>query len=328
MNITAAILYGGIGREHDVSVMGFSYMSELVNSIGFKVLPIYIAKDGYMYLSERSGISEPVSMVRNGFMTRDSFIPADVAIPLLHGDGGEDGVIQGALEHLSVPYIGADCITSAVCLDKHYTKCIARRLGIPTANWLSFSKKDSTGYALSASESRLNYPMFIKPRRLGSSFGIHAVMDRDAFSAAYEDAQDSGDGTVIVEEMIQDKREIEVAFFGTDHTSVISMPGEIFCKGTYGYGEKYGGNIKTSAAASTDRHTSALITEYSNLLAADLGLRHLGRIDYFLSGEKIYFNEVNTFPGFTRDSLYPRLLRSSGIEPRDAIESFILDAIG
>ena len=313
------LLYGGKSSEHDVSVMGYEYVNLLLRDTEFSVIPVYIDREGEWRSNGRC-----VYLSLCGALTiNGNGIKIDAAIPLLHGEGGEDGRIQSVLEAAGIPYIGADTTASAVSIDKFYTKSVASALGIPTARSVIFSGPTDTGTAYRTCLNKLGQTFFIKPRRLGSSVGAHPVYTETDFYTHFPLATEKGDNLVIVEELIKDKREIECAYLGVGADTFISEPGEVLIDGFYGYSEKYGGATATSPIADIDRDTADRIKEYARLLVGALSLRHLARIDFFLSGGRILFNEVNTFPGFTRESLYPKMLEASGIHPRDALVSIL-----
>lgn len=329
MNKTVALIYGGAGREHDVSVDGYAYVKSLLDKRAYTVFSVYIDRDGTWRVPEipDASIIFLKKTPHGGYLCCDNLdIKIDVAIPLLHGDAGESGEVQGLLECAGIKYIGADVVTGAVCIDKHYTKCVTERLGIPTAKWLSFSEKCDTDKALRLCEEKIGFPMFIKPRRLGSSIGACAANRPEEFEQAFTLAMDVGTNKVIVEELITDKRELECAFYQACGMTIITHPSEILLHGFYGYNEKYSGDTPTSVFANIDDYLAKRIREYSELIAAELKLRHLARIDFFIKGNDILFNEVNTFPGFTPTSMYPRMLEKAGIKPEDALYNFIEDA--
>ena len=329
MRKTIALLYGGAPGEHEVSVMGYEYLSELLKNTEYEILPVYIGKDGTWSLRTESGLTRvyPVGKRGGGLDTGCDFIKIDAAIPLLHGKGGEDGKVQGALECAGIPYVGADACTSALCIDKAYTKAVALSLGIPTLKGVSPRRYESTEEALKTTKRKLGFPIFIKPRRLGSSVGACPVYDEDEFLLRYPVASELGDGLVLIEELLSEKRELECAFIELDGKRIITPPGEILIDGFYGYDEKYGGKTHTQARADVYEKTANTINGYAKALADAICLRHLARIDFFLSGGKVYFNEINTFPGFTRESLYPKMLERYGVNPKDAMLSFIEDAL-
>ena len=325
-----ALVYGGASKEHDVSVMGYEYLSVLLSDTEYEILPVYVGKDGEWNIRIK-GKDTPAYPTRKGggsLYTGYGFIKIDGAIPLLHGDGGEDGAVQGAFEVTGIPYVGARVCASAVCLDKSFTKTVARSLGIPTLDDVVFSKKTDTEEALRLCQEKLGFPMFIKPRRLGSSVGAFPLRTEDDFRLHFAEAMSLGDNLVLVERMLDSKRELECAFIEMDGKRIITPPGEILVDGFYGWGEKYGGKTRVTPRAEVDVEISARIQGYAEMLADNLSLRHLARIDFFLVGTDVYFNEINTFPGFTHESLYPRMLEANGIDPKRAILSFIGDALG
>ena len=313
------LLFGGKSSEHDVSVMGYGYMTSLLKDTDYNVIAVYIDREGVWHLGGADGPLVGLCLSEGAIALEGDKVRIDAAIPLLHGEGGEDGRIQSLLEAADIPYVGADTVTSAVATDKTYTKSVAASLGIPTARAVSFSRPTDTAAAYKTCLETLGLPMFIKPRRLGSSVGAHPVYTESDFYTYFPLAMQKGEGLVMVEELIEDKREIECAYFCAGGKELICEPGEILIDGFYGYKEKYGGSTVLSPIADIGRDTQSRIKEYARMLADALCLRHLARIDFFLSGSKILFNEVNTFPGFTRDSLYPKMLEASGIHPRDAL---------
>ena len=326
-----ALLYGGESAEHDVSINGSIYLKRLLEKTEHEILPIYINREGRWELKTDNASYEVFPCPSDGGALRllsGECITIDAAIPLLHGRGGESGEIQGLLHTAGIPFVGADIMTGAVCLDKHYTKCIAQNHGIPVAKWVAFSEKNDTGAALELCKRQIGFPMFIKPRRLGSSVGAYPVHDDKEFYECFPKAMEAGENLVIVEELFEKKRELECAFYQVGGTVKISHPGEILTDGFYGYEEKYKKQTKTLKRAEITESVRKEIKEYNLLLSKVCSLRHLARIDYFLTKRGVIFNEINTFPGFTEQSLYPKLLLEAGIEPRDAILAFIEDVIG
>lgn len=322
MNKQILLLFGGRSSEHEVSVMGYEYVQALLNDTNYDVTPVYIDRAGEWHIKNADG--DKARLSKGALLTADGAeMRIDAAIPLLHGEGGEDGRIQSLLEAAGIPYVGADTVTSAVAIDKFYTKSVAESLGIPTVRAVSFSRPTDTDSAYRICLDMLGLPMFIKPRRLGSSVGAHPVYTEADFYTCFPLAMQKGEGLVLVEELVRDKREIECAFFSAGGKTLISEPGEVLIDGFYGYSEKYGGKTKLSPIADVGRDVSDKVRAYAELLSKALCLRHLARIDFFLSDGEVLFNEVNTFPGFTRESLYPRMLEASGIHPRDALVSFL-----
>ena len=329
MNKRIALLYGGADSEHDVSYMGYEYVSELLNDSKYEILPVYITRGGtWTVKAEGRDTAVYPSRENGGCLATDcGCIRIDAAIPLLHGRGGEDGSVQGALECARIPYVGADVCTSALCLDKTYAKAVAESIGIPTVPSVSPKRYEEADVALKAALKKLNFPLFIKPRRLGSSVGAYPIKNEGDFLEYYKKASEIGEGLVIIEECLTDKRELECAYVEIGGKKTVTPPGEILIDGFYGYSEKYGGKTHTLPRSPLKADTADTLVDYGERLAEAMMLRHLGRIDFFLSGDKIYFNEINTFPGFTKESLYPKMLENCGISPKDAILSFIEDAL-
>ncbi len=324
-----ALIYGGTSSEHNVSIRGYEYIKELLKDSDYEILSVYIdrAGDWFVRLKGADIPAYPTRKMGGSLYTGYGFFKIDAAIPLLHGDGGEDGCVQGALEIAGVPYVGARVCASAICLDKTYTKTVAESLGIPTVSSVSFSRPTNTDEALAKCREILGFPMFIKARRLGSSVGVYPARNGEEFKNAFEQAMSDGKNLVLVEKLISKKRELECAFCEWRGERIITPPGEILVDGFYGYNEKYSGQTRTMARSAVGEEVQKEIQKYSHTLADALELRHLARIDYFLTDEGILFNEINTFPGFTDESLYPKMLLEYGIDPARAIISFVEDAL-
>lgn len=323
-----ALLYGGKSAEHEVSVNGYAYVKALLEKNGDEVVPVYITDTGKWTAFDCDVFPIPKGAGEKGSLQISTDrVQIDAAIPLLHGDGGESGEVQGLLTAAKIPYVGADVITSAICLDKHYAKCVAQNLGIPVTKWVSFCEKTDTDTALTLCKEKIGFPMFIKPRRLGSSVGAYPILCENDFRKCFKRAMEQGSDLVIVEELLDKKRELECAFYSALGTTVISPPGEVLIDGFYGYDEKYNKATVTVTEANIPADVAEKIREHNERLARVFSLRHLARIDYFLSEKGLAFNEINTFPGFTEHSLYPKLLSRMGIEPRRAIAAFVEDAV-
>ena len=323
-----ALIYGGRGLEHSVSVAGAKNLISLIDGERYDTLPVLISKSGELSLSspftdKNSGVS--VYPVRQngcgGLMTDEGeFHSLDCAFPLLHGDFGEDGTVQGLLSSLGIAFVGCDTRASAICLDKAVTKSVAESLGIPTVKW-SLVTDASRPF-----ERRL--PAFIKPDCLGSSFGAGSAESAEQFDALFKSTYELGCGRVLVEELKSPLRELECAFFEAQGERVFTTAGEIICDGFYSYERKYSPvGAKTSSRADVSASDAMKMREYSEALCSFIGVRHLARIDFFLSDGIIYLNEINTMPGMTETSLYFKLLAETGISPRVAVNRLLSDAI-
>ena len=308
--IRVALIYGGRGRESEVSVRGKCHVLPLIDKDKYEIIPIFIDKDGRWLLDGRE-----VYLHKGGFFSIESgeMTRVDCAIPLLHGDFGEDGCVQGALECACIPYVGCDVSAGAVCRNKAFVKAIARHLGLPTLPFVLILRDEGVDYALRRAEESFSYPRFIKPTSLGSSVGVGAANSRRQLISALTVAFTLSD-RVIVEPCLTDKRELECGYFSTKSKELFTNPGEILYNGLYGYEEKYSsGDVGLAIRADISDRQAESIREYSRRLVRALGVRDLSRVDFFLSGEEIYFNEINTMPGFTDGSLYAKMIEACGI---------------
>lgn len=329
-----ALICGGAGAEHDVSLLGAKNVEGLIDSQKYIILRVKIQKNGEWVIVDEKGErpTYPVMLEgKRGFLDGEKIVSVHCAFPLLHGDFGEDGRVQGALECAGIPYVGCAVTAGAVTSDKIYTKIIAESIGIPTVRWIARQEKrhaPDIASAMEEAESRIGYPMFIKPSGLGSSVGASACLCRDEFASAYAEAANRGDGRVLIEEFISERRELECACLITDGKTLLTPPGEISVRGCYSFEEKYSQNSHASLTitAEISPQIHRLIHKYSGLLAEALGLRDIARIDFFLENGKLYFNEINTMPGFTEGSLYVRLIEKAGISPTELFSRLIDEA--
>lgn len=341
MKKTVALIFGGEGYEHEISLKSAASLSKMIDRKRYSVLFVGISKKGdwYIYNGTEDKIDSgewlfdknlltPTFPVKirdvSGFLQDGCVIPVSAAIPCLHGDFGEDGVIQGALRSAHIAFVGEDVYSSAVTSDKSYTKLIAEKLLIPTAKWILTTDEDCAG-AKERAEKTVGYPMFIKPARLGSSYGASPVYTEDGFENAFNNAK-SYEKRLIIEEFIPADYELECAVLNTDKRYVLPF-GRILSHGSfYDFSSKYKGenSPKTEAKSNADREVEQKIREYAEQLADFIGIRHLSRIDFFVTEEKkIYFNEINAFPGMTQTSLYPVLTELSGLSKGDFINLLI-----
>ena len=319
-----ALIYGGRGAEHDVSLAGAEYVMSVLDGNKYDILPILIERDGRWLLY--GGEVYPIRFGgSSGLYNGDRILPIDCAIPLLHGEYGEDGRIQGALDTAGIPYVGCDTVAGGVCMDKGLTRAIARAHGIPTAQGVTLPRHATLDDVRAAVES-IGYPIFIKPTRQGSSIGASAVWEDDELPSAFTRAAIYG--AVLIEELVTDKRELEVGVLAHRGRHTVSPTGEVLCHGFYDYRKKYGSATKTICPADIDDRTAEKIQKYTLTLCTAIGIRGTARIDFFLSGGRLLFNEINTMPGFTRDSLYPELMRAAGIPTPRLFDLLIEDTVG
>ncbi len=328
-----AVLFGGRGYERDISLLSAGNFIKAAARQGFGIMPVYIDERGafYIYSGDMNEIGEgfpsedeallptfPMKIAdKCGFYTESGIISVRLCVPVLHGDFGEDGKIQGLLASADIPFAGCDTFSGAVSADKAYTKAIAAAAGIPVLKSTVYSEvMGSMEECRLRAEKMLGYPMFIKPARLGSSVGASLVLEAKDFLPALEFALSFSE-KVLIEEGITDKRELESAYLSAGGLNIITPPGEAVSEAAfYDYDAKYKSDkTQIHPAADVSEGIKKKLKEYTGTLAAALDVRHMARFDYFLTADgDIYFNEVNTLPGMTGGSLYSAMLASSGID--------------
>lgn len=313
-----ALIYGGEGKEKGVSKRSAETLFSLIDREKYEVLPIFISENGGWFIAERDPFGSmptlsarptyPIRLNgRCGLLSGKEMIEIDLAIPVLHGDRGEDGTVQGALDSAHVKYIGSGTVASAVCIDKYVTKLAATALGIPCAKGILFDGEPAER-ALYIAEEKIGYPMFIKPTSLGSSIGAKRVDTKEDFYKAYARAKCYG--RVLAEELLPIKYEIECAYFSDGEREVFNPAGIIETGGeTYDFDRKYR-TKNTARVLDAPPEGAEEMTEAAKRLCHAIGVRHIGRVDFIVTKDgKIYFNEINTIPGMTKTSLYPELIK-------------------
>ena len=341
-----ALLFGGAGREHEISCLSAKNVFSLIDRRLFSVMPIGISKDGDWFLCDGEPSMEifsdkkrlkstyPVRLKgKSGFLIGDKIFEVFAAFPVLHGDLGEDGIIQGALTAAGIPFVGCKTLAGAIAADKITAKLVAKELGIPTVKALFKTDgridPQSKDALRQLAEGELGYPMFIKPSGLGSSIGASAVFKKEEFNKAYECASRSGDGRVLIEKMLTDKRELECAYMKAGALPLVAEPAEISAEGGfYSFSEKYSllSRATLTKKANLPPKIKEKICAYTARLADCIGCCGLSRVDFFLVGEDIYFNEINTMPGMTDKSLWLSIIESCGIPKNEIITRLILSA--
>ncbi len=332
--ITVALLFGGKSNEHEVSCRSAATILVALQAAGYRVLPIGITQSGgyYLYQGEAAQLGSaawedspdliPLWFGANGnMMTEDGRIfHPHVAFPLLHGQYGEDGKIQGFLESLGIPYIGCDISASLFAWDKVVAKKTAADMGIPTLPWVETSRVGAETVIL----KNLSFPIFIKPVVSGSSVGAGRADTTTELTHILNIAAETAPR--IMAEPCFSGREIEVAIL-SDGEAVVSRVGEIAPNNTfYDYDTKY----RTDTAriyipARIPDRIAAQARDYALRIFHALGCRHLARVDFFATDELIFFNEINTMPGFTSASMYPCLMEDNGI-PLETLVKRLVEA--
>lgn len=350
--IRVGVLFGGKSAEHEVSLESARNVVEAIDKEKYDVVLIGIDRAGKWHLSapsrllvEAAGSTLPaltagdadvgVTLVPQdtggAHLVRSSdhrrLEALDVVFPVLHGPFGEDGTIQGMLKLADVPFVGAGVLGSAVAMDKDVMKRLLREAGVPTPDFLAFSRPGAE-VDFDAVVTRLGLPVYVKPANLGSSVGVSRVDGREAFPGALELAFQY-DHKILIE-ADADGREIEVSVLGNDDP-VVSVPGEVIPHHDfYTYEAKYidengaGLAIPADLPEATVRRVQGLAIRAFKVLCCE----GMARVDCFVRGEDdVLINEINTIPGFTRISMYPKLWEASGISYTELVDRLIQLAI-
>lgn len=345
--LSVCVLFGGMSPEHEVSLRSAEFVLNTIDRSKYNVFPVGITKQGrwllyggtdYSQLPSGTWLEHPdnrqvaISPVRGqGLLTfeDDSVVREriDVVFPVLHGENGEDGTVQGLLELAGIPYVGCRVAASAVAMDKTLTKLVADQARIRQAAWqlvYASELESQMKRILAELEERFSYPMFVKPAGTGSSVGVTKAKDRQTLEKALRFAG-RYDEKILVEEFICG-REVEVAVMGNSEP-VASICGEIDSGADfYDYDAKY--VTDTSVAyipARVSEQTAERVREAAVKVYSAVGARGLSRVDFFVTYEddEVVFNEINTLPGFTSISMYPKLFDASGIPYRELIDQLI-----
>ena len=344
MKLRVGVIYGGRSGEHEVSVVSAASIFKHLDRSRFQPVPIRIDKDGRWVLGAKEPtaisagdvaeagpvgalqVTEPTAAIGGGI---------DVIFPVLHGPYGEDGTVQGLLELANVPYVGAGVLGSALGMDKAVSKTVFAAHGLPIVPYITVTvrewekrPRDVTARVMSS----LRYPVFVKPANLGSSVGISRASSDGDLATAIREAFDY-DRKIVIESGVPNAREIECAVLGNDEPEA-SLPGEIVVThpdGFYSYEAKY-----LDPSGATPRIPADLpqeIIDRVRRLSIDafkaLDLSGMARVDFFLDGRDgtLFLNEVNTIPGFTAISMYPKMWEATGVSYSELLSRLITLAI-
>lgn len=348
--IKVGIIFGGKSAEHEVSLQSAKNVIEAIDKDKYEVVLIGMDKKGRLYLNENTNFllnsKNPRLIQLNKSNDEIALIPGtdteqiisvskqkalsqiDVIFPVLHGPYGEDGTVQGMLKLANIPFVGAGVLGSALGMDKDVMKRLLRDACIPIAKFLAFKKSNRRSINFMEVKKELDLPVFVKPANLGSSVGISKVTNKAELDNAVQEAFQY-DNKIIIEEYIEG-REIECSVLGNEEP-IVSIPGEIISNNEfYSYEAKYidenGAILDIPANLTNDIKEKAqrLSIKAFKILCCE----GMARVDLFLkeNGDLI-LNEINTIPGFTRISMYPKLWEISGISYSDLIDKLIKLAI-
>ena len=344
--LNVCVLFGGMSPEHAVSLRSAESVLNNMDSEKYNVFPVGITREGkwllfggkdyallpdgvwQSYADNRPAAISPVRGQGLLIFEEDRVTaqPIDVVFPVLHGENGEDGAMQGLLQMAGIPYVGPHVAASAVAMDKTLTKLVVDNAGVPQAAWQlvrSSELKNRMDPILENLEARFDYPMFVKPAGTGSSVGVSKAADRESLREALL-AAGAFDEKILVEEFICG-REVEVAVLGNG-SPMASICGEIDSGADfYDYDSKY--ITDTSSDYIPARISDAALEAvrgYAVRIYEILGCRGLSRVDFFVTAdERIIFNEINTLPGFTSISMYPKLWNHMGKSIPELLDDLI-----
>ena len=323
--IKLGLIYGGVSTEHEVSISSYESIVNNINKDKYDITSFYISKDGTWFT--------------DGKRTKDVFNSLkemDCVFPILHGKNGEDGNIAGMLEIIGVSYVGCKTLSSAICMDKVITKKLLEKANISVAKYMFIKKlndnfywvQDNYDYVLLDKEildlsvsTILNYPVVVKPSRSGSSVGVSVANDYLELENAINEAS-IYDEKILIEEFI-DGKELEVAVLGNNDLTVSNIGNIIPDEIVYSYNSKYKGNSKTIVLNTIEKKLESKIKNIVLTTYKVLDCSGLARVDLFLTGNEVLVNEVNTMPGFTSISMYPKLMESINISYTDLIDRLI-----
>lgn len=328
------LVYGGKSAEHDISILSaYSILKEVYYNY-YTVTPVYITREGkwlrgheitdpnHIKSSQELIIEDTENVIHFSDIPKENTI----VFPVLHGPNGEDGTVQGLLEVLGIPYVGAGVLASATGMDKIVSKILFKEAGLPIVPYYQVKVTEwqvNQEVVINEAEDKLSYPMFVKPSNMGSSVGISEAKNREELVKSIQKAFEY-DRRVLIEKSVQ-AREIEVAVLGNEDINT-SVPGELVKKQQfYDYDSKYLTNeVVPQIPAKLSEETTKRLREYAATAFMAIDGNGLTRVDFFITDdEKIYINEVNTFPGFTNYSMYPRLWEKTGLAYGDLIEEMI-----
>lgn len=342
--LRVGILFGGKSAEHEISVISARNIAAAMDKSKYDIVSIGIDKEGRWVLDEGARLlsdgrqtevklrrgNDTVAVLPGALQTpvmpvsrRPSLAGVDVVFPVLHGPFGEDGTVQGLLKLANVPFVGAGVLGSAIGMDKDVTKRLLRDAKIPIAKFMVLLRDSAPTIDFAAAKRALGLPFFVKPANLGSSVGISKVHRKDQFAAAVKDAF-RYDIKVLIEENIPG-REIECSVLGNEKP-LASLPGEIITRHDfYSYDAKYldDRGARLIIPARLPRPVTRKIQQLAVRTFKVLCCEGMARVDFFLRGKRVFVNEINTIPGFTKISMYPKLWEASGISYPDLIDRLI-----
>lgn len=343
MKKKVALIFGGKSAEHEVSIKSAKNIFKAIDQKKYDPLLIGISKQGSWYQFASEDVFKNYKSLEDAQLTSEKMISLlsyqgqpcihslqtqkktvlDCAFPIIHGTMGEDGTLQGYFKIVNLPFVGCSVLSSAVGMDKDYMKRLMTEAGIANSKSVLLKKSEATSYADVV--KKIGSPFFIKPANAGSSVGVHKIKSEADYHTKLADSF-LYDHKVIAEEFI-DGREIECAVMGLNHNPKASLPGELIVKHEfYSYEAKYldANGAEIVIPARLDEKQTAQIRELALKTFKTLGCDGLTRVDFFLKKDgQIYVNEINTLPGFTQISMYPKMWEATGLSYENLISELI-----
>lgn len=349
-SLNLCVIFGGMSTEHDVSIVSGTSVIKNLDKTKYDIYPVYIDKTGkwYKYTKDIEEIEilnvgeqpQEVEEINNAIEYLKNM---NIVFPVLHGLYGEDGTIQGLLELLKIPYVGCKVLGSSICMDKAYAKIVLEKANINQVKHV-YIRKNKENYILVDEqmneetlnineisikiEDKLGLPVFVKPSNSGSSVGINKAKNLEDLARSIEYAAQY-DKKIIVEESINAK-EVECAVLGNEEVEVACV-GEILpADEFYTFDAKYNDeDSETLIPANISKEQSDIIRNIAKKAFKALDCKGLARVDFFIdkNSSKVYLNEVNTLPGFTNISMYPKLWENEGLKYSELLDKLINLAI-
>lgn len=309
------ILFGGNSFEHEISCMSVNFIKDNIDSNLFNYELVGIDFDNNWFIVDKNKlitnnwINEEKEKIENIIIYLKNF---DIIFPMIHGNTGEDGKLQSLFELYDIKYVGCDSYSSLICYDKLLTKILLEKYNIPQVPYIIYNENLDI-YSI-------NYPVIIKPCKCGSSIGISVVNRSEELLTAIEEAK-KYDNNIIIEKYLNTKRELECAILKTKNELIVSNIGEIMNNDSwYDFDSKYKTKTDTNIS-NIDIEIKKQVQKYAKKIFNLLKCKDYSRLDFFydIKEKKLYFNEINTIPGFTEISMYPKLIINSGINPKDLL---------
>lgn len=346
--IKIGVIFGGQSTEHDVSIVSGSSVIKHLNKDKYEIHPIYIGKDGIWYSYTKPvqdieifNIGEEPDELEEILNEFEKLKSLDIIFPVLHGLYGEDGTIQGLLEMLKIPYVGCKVLASSICMNKIYTKMVFEKANLKQVKYVTInSQKDENRYIYiddelnqneenitnicKIVEQKLEYPVFVKPSNSGSSVGVNKATNKEELVKFIKIAE-KYDKEILIEQGINGK-EVECAVLGTYNVKASCVGQILSAEEFYNYDAKYKNtNSAMLIPADISKETSEKIRKIAVKAFNAVKGSGLARVDFFVENEtnEIYINEINTMPGFTNISMYPKLWENCGIKYSELLDELI-----